>query len=123
MIDTNKTTYDYINLEYMEMMSEGDPSMKKVMIEMLMEELPQEIDKMEALSVECNWSELMSVSHKMKSTLAFVGNENMTETNKQIESLSKEVCDIDKIPGLVGSLKNLCPKVLNELQQEMNKLD
>ena len=49
MIDTNKTTYDYINLEYMEMMSEGDPSMKKVMIEMLMEELPQEINKMEAL--------------------------------------------------------------------------
>ena len=105
MIDTNKTTYDYINLEYMEMMSEGDSSMKKVMIEMLMEELPQEIDKMDALVKDRNWNELMSVSHKMKSTLAFVGNENMTEANKQIESLSKEGSNTDSVPELLESLK------------------
>ena len=122
MIDTNKTTYDYINLEYMEMMSEGDSSMKKVMIEMLMEELPQEIDKMDALVKDRNWNELMSVSHKMKSTLAFVGNENMTEANKQIESLSKEGSNTDSIPELLESLKNLYPKVLNELQQEIDKV-
>ena len=122
MIDTNKTTYDYINLEYMEMMSEGDSSMKKVMIEMLMEELPQEIDKMDALVKDRNWNELMSVSHKMKSTLAFVGNENMTEANKQIESLSKEGSNTDSVPELLESLKNLYPKVLNELQQEIDKV-
>jgi len=34
--------YKHINLEYMDMMSDGDDSMKKIMLEMLLEELPQE---------------------------------------------------------------------------------
>ncbi len=122
MVNTNETSYKHINLEYMEMMSEGDASMKMVMIEMLMEELPQEIDKMSALTTEGNWSELMSVSHKMKSTLAFVGNDKMTEANKQIELLSKDAKDTATIPSLMEELQADCPNVLAELQQEMNTL-
>lgn len=118
----NNTTYKYINLDYMEMMSEGDASMKMVMIEMLLEELPQEIEKMGALTTDENWSELMSVSHKMKSTLAFVGNDKMTEANKQIETLSKNAQQSTMIPELMTELKRITPEVIAELQQELSKL-
>ena len=48
-------TYEYINLDYMDMMSDGDASMKKVMLEMLLEELPAEMDKMKACQEESKW--------------------------------------------------------------------
>ena len=122
MVETNQTTYKYINLEYMEMMSEGDASMKVVMIEMLLDELPTELEKMKALLAEGDWNELMSVSHKMKSTLAFVGNDRMTNANKQIELLAKDATEAGDIPSYMEQMVTLSPNVLAELQQEMEKL-
>lgn len=115
-------TYKYINLEYMEMMSEGDASMKVVMLEMLLEELPQEIELMNTLIGESNWGELMSVSHKMKSTLAFVGNDEMTNANKQIELFAKDATETATIPELMEQMNKLCPDVVEELKQEVSRL-
>lgn len=106
----------------MEMMSDGDDSMKKIMLEMLLEELPQEIQKLEALCGTSDWSEVNSVSHKLKSTLAFVGNDDMTNTNKNIEIYTKNHNELDKIPNLVQQLKSIYPNTITELNQELNKL-
>ena len=38
-----------INLDYLDMMSEGDVDMKITMLEMLIDEIPEEIGKMDAL--------------------------------------------------------------------------
>ena len=118
----NENTYNYINLDYMDMMSDGDESMKKVMLEMLLEELPVEIDKMNQLLSQSNWDELGSVSHKMKSTLAFVGNNEMTEANKQVELIAKAQDDLGTLPSLVATLVELTPKALAELQKESDRL-
>ncbi|MFT5166104.1 MAG: HPt (histidine-containing phosphotransfer) domain-containing protein [Saprospiraceae bacterium] len=112
----------YINLEYMEMMSDGDEAMKKIMLEMLLEELPQEINKMVAICQEAKWSELSAVSHKLKSTLAFVGNDEMTAANKNIETFAKGSAEIDQIPGLIQTLASLCPNTVSELNQELARL-
>ncbi len=114
--------YKYINLEYMDIMSDGDDSMKKVMLEMLVDELPMEIEKMETLCHETQWNEVSSVSHKLKSTLAFVGNDEMTAANKNIESFAKNEENLNQIPVLVNTLKSLCPRTLSELNQELERL-
>lgn len=118
----NENTYNYINLEYMDMMSEGDSDMKKVMLEMLLEELPQEIKKMQELLATSDWQELGSVSHKMKSTLAFVGNKEMTDANRDIEVIAKNESETDKIAPLVKALVDAYPNTLKELTEEFNKL-
>ena len=114
--------YKYINLEYLEMMSDGDDSMKKVMLEMLLEELPLEIKKMDSLCQEGSWDEVSSVSHKLKSTLAFVGNEEMTNANTNIEGLSKEANNVGQVPKLIETLQSLCPSTISELNLELEKL-
>ena len=106
----------------MEMMSDGDDSMKKIMLEMLLEELPEEINKMEASCQAANWNDLSSVSHKLKSTLAFVGNDEMTTANKNIESYAKGAENTDQIPDLIQTLKSLCPHTIAELNQELERL-
>ncbi len=114
--------YAHINLEYMEMMSDGDAEMKKVMLEMLLVELPEEMEKMKVLLNEANWNELGSVSHKMKSTLAFVGNDGMTNANKDIELLAKSQENNERITQLIQVMEGLCPKVVEELKAEQNRL-
>ena len=118
----NVKIYKFINLDYMEMMSDGDNSMKKIMLEMLLEELPQEVKKMAELLDQNNWEMLGSVSHKMKSTLAFVGNEQMTNANKEIELLAKSSPANEAIRELLTVLEKLYPMVVAELEEENSKL-
>lgn len=110
--------YSFINLEYMEMMADGDNDMKQVMLDMLITELPEELDKMVALCEAASWEELGSVSHKMKSTLAFVGNDQMTNANKDIETMAKEKSDPVGINDRIKIMVEYCPKVLKELKRE-----
>lgn len=118
----NVKIYKFINLDYMDMMSDGDGSMKKIMLEMLLEELPQEVKKMTVLLEQKNWEELGSVSHKMKSTLAFVGNEEMTAANKNVEQMAKSSPSPEAIRHLINVLEKLCPMAVAELKEEASKL-
>ena len=118
----NVKIYKYINLDYLDMMSDGDDSMKKTMLEMLLEELPREFGEMTTLLEQKKWETLSSVSHKMKSTLAFVGNEEMTKANQQVEQLAKSNPSTESLEDLLNSLVRLCPMVITELEEEFSKL-
>ncbi len=113
--------YNHIDLSYMEMMADGDDSMKKIMLDMLLEELPQEVEKLAAHCNNGEWNDATAVSHKLKSTLAFVGNEEMTNANKSIELATKNEEGLESLPEFVQVLQSTCPKTLEELQQEAAK--
>ncbi len=108
--------FKYIDLAYTDQIADGDLEMKKVMIGMLLEDPVDEIQKMTRLTEEGNWDELRKVSHKMKSTLAFVGNTELTNTNKRVELLSKEEVQVEELPALVSSLNTLYMKAVEELR-------
>lgn len=114
------TPYKFINLSYLELMSDGDDDMKKTMLEMLLEELPEEIQKMSQLTAAQDWEELSSVSHKMKSTLSFVGYEAMTELNTELELLSKHQENPKRIVSLMGQLEEKLAEVMPEIQAEFD---
>ena len=114
--------YRHINLEYLDLMADGDDSMKQVILGMLITELPEEITKMKGLIQNQSWTELSNVSHKLKSTLSYVGNEEMTLTNKAIEKFSKNQISLDEIGSLYTVLKEHLPSVVNELEAELEKV-
>lgn len=104
-----------VNLDYMDMMSDGDPDMKKVMLEMLLEEIPHELQRMREVHAASDWNGLASVAHKMKSTLSFVGNDTMTKANKELESIGKSQDETGKVASLIDVLENTSVPVLVEL--------
>ena len=118
----NEKAFAYIDLGYMDLMADGDVSMKKVMLEMLIEELPLELEKMNDLSQQGSWEELGSVSHKMKSTLAFVGNDKMTEANKEVERIVKTGGKHSLISDHIATLLQLYPDALSELKAEFDRI-
>lgn len=114
--------YNYINLDYLDMMSDGDLEMKKVMLDMLFEELPTELAKMRELANSGEWKELSSVAHKMKSTLSFVGCDAMTTANTDIETICKDAGDTSMVPANMEILENNLDNVMSELKMEHAKL-
>jgi len=79
--------FKHIDLSYLELMSDGDVQMKSILLDMLLTEPVGEFEKMQALTAQKNWDELKQVSHKMKSTLPYIGFEELSETNKRIDKM------------------------------------
>lgn len=115
--------YNFINLDYLDMMSDGDLEMKKVMLDMLFEELPTELAKMRELANSGEWKELSSVAHKMKSTLSFVGCDAMTTANTDIETMCKDgISDASRVATKMETLESNLDNVMTELKMEHAKL-
>ncbi len=112
-----------IDLSYMDLMADGDNDMKKVMLELLFDEPVEEIKSMYGLNKNQDWDSLKKVSHKMKSTLAFVGNDTITNVNKEIEQISMDVSETEKLPVLISQLDKMYEVVLVQLKEEHQKLN
>ncbi len=108
--------YQHINLDYLDLMSDGDDDMKKVMIEMLLEEVPVEVSKMNDLHQTGDWVQLREVSHKLKSTLAFIGSPVLTNANQKVEDIAKAEQGIEELPTLLDSITSTYPNALEELK-------
>jgi len=118
----NESTYKFINLEYLELMADGDPEMKGVMLDMLLTELPEELSKMRTEFDQQAWEILGSTSHKMKSTLSFVGNPQMNEANKEIESICKEGNNPEQIGDRIKTMEALVDNILAEIKEEVGNI-
>ena len=106
----------HINLAYLEHMTEGDRALQQQTLLTLARELQTEIPKMRALLGTGSWRDLAEVSHRFKSSLAYVGNDRVTEVNSEIERLAQERIGFERLPGLLAELEAAQPLVLAELQ-------
>ena len=117
-----QTVMNLINLDYLKLMSDGDADMEQTMLEMLMDELPNEFEKMKELHMSKDWQALTKVSHKMKSTLAFIGNDDMTSANLTIEKLTKQENELNgedelTIGAMMKRFDDRLSPVMTELKQ------
>ncbi len=110
------STFAYIDLSYMEQMAAGDDDMKTTMIEMIIDELPSDLQTMNELFESENWEELGNLSHKMKSTIAYIGNPSMENANAAIEEITRYGGDTSQLASLFDTLNSECPQVVDELR-------
>jgi HPt (histidine-containing phosphotransfer) domain-containing protein len=116
--DANTT----LDLSYLDLMADGDNFMKKTMIDMLIEELPPELEKLRNSFLQQDGETMHQVAHKMKSTLAFIGNPTMDEANSTCEQIGKEGTDMQRAGSLIEILEAQAKMVVPLLQAESAKL-
>lgn len=112
MSQQNKVT----NLDYLSELAKGDTIFIREMISIFLEENPQEINSLEAAIEEVQFENIRSLSHHMKSTIAFVGIDLLIGKDlMDIEKLASEKTGIDTIRTLFVNVKTICGKAFNEL--------
>lgn len=111
-----------IDLSYLDLMADGDELLKKLMLEMLLDEFPTEIQKMQELYKLESWRELRGVSHRMKTTLSFIGNKLLSDINCQVEYIVRHQIDLEHLPPLFEKISRLAPNILLQLEATYEKL-
>lgn len=122
-MESTITTHQFIDLNYINLMADGDELMKGLMLEMLLDEVPREIEKLYQFYSYEEWDELRRVSHKMKIMLAFLGNELFSSTNREIEHILRYQSGLERLPELFTILDNIFPKVLEDLRAEYEGME
>jgi len=116
------SNFDYINLDYLNSLIGDDLETKSTMLSMLLDEIPDEIQKINDAHKANDITKLKNAAHKLKSTLAFVANDKMTTANKAIEQIAKNNQDLDKLPELIAIMNKLQPLVLKDVQLAVDEI-
>lgn len=105
-----------INLSYLIELSKGNKVFVKDMINLFLEENPEEIQLLEKGIAEYNYDLIRITAHKLRSTIPFVGLDKVVgnEVN-EIETLAADCSDINEIEKHFKKLKSTCAEACSEL--------
>jgi HPt (histidine-containing phosphotransfer) domain-containing protein len=114
--------YQFIDFSYLDSLIDGDVETKQIILSTLLEEVPEELIKMENAMQQSNWEELHQLSHKLKSTLAYVGNEAIFNANQEIMMSSKGSPNAVQLNTLLNTVTTSWQQIEPELCAAMDSL-
>ncbi len=104
------------------LMADGDVPMQKLMLFMLLDEIPAQLQRMNTAFEMKDWYLLRRLSHKMKTTLSFVGNDTLILANHQLVEDIKTSQPLEQISQLLTQLNDAMPTVLEEVKAVYERL-
>jgi HPt (histidine-containing phosphotransfer) domain-containing protein len=111
-----------VNLKYLREMANGDAHFIQEIISMFIQQAPVNAEKLLKLTKEENWPELKALAHKMKSSVALIGNQELEIICQDIQQYALLPNQNGLIPGLVLRAKTICEKAVAELKQELKTI-
>lgn len=116
------TIFKFINFTYLDSLIDGDVETKQVIIATLLEEVPEEIGQLKATLATNDWNTFHEVSHKLKSTLAYIGNDAIFDANQNMMISSRSGENLAQIPQWLSEVENLWKDIQPELDKAMAEL-
>lgn len=111
-----------IDLSRLEQFTGGDPSFTIQLMSVFLEQVPQSVEAIEKLLPGKQWQEIFPVAHKIKSSFAVFGLEDLRSCIEKIEMYSRDEVHLEEIPLLFSNYKQRCEKAVTSLKGELNKL-
>ncbi len=112
----------FTNIDYLKQVSGGDKTIMEKAISKFIETTPNMLDKMDSLLNQQDYEELAKSAHKLKSSVAMMGMEEILKTIKNIEFVSKSRERLDALPVLINRTRKMTQFAMVELQQELDSL-
>lgn len=97
---------DKLNLDFMDSLAGDNDTLKKKLLDLVLEETPEELVTLKAAIETKDWDRVRSVAHKMKSTFSYLGLKKILEVIKTIEIEAKEKTDTELIPNQFASIES-----------------
>ncbi|MBL0246791.1 MAG: PAS domain S-box protein [Sphingobacteriales bacterium] len=121
--ETPTSAPDHItNFSFLNEATSNDNSLKIKMLEIMLRETPDEIALMEQYCNDQNWERLGKIAHKFKSTITYLGLNNIKEVCKTIQFNAEHKTDLQLLPAMVEQVKNIAQLACNEIKAELAKL-
>jgi len=117
-----QSTEKFTNIEYLKQVSGGDRMIMGKAISKFIETTPEMLNNMNQLLQDENYDELAKTAHKLKSSVAMMGMEEILKTIKNIEFVSKNRERLDALPVLVNRSRKMIQYAIEELHQELEQL-
>lgn len=111
-----------IDLSYMDLIIDGDAEMKKEMLFILLNEPQEEIAALWQKVEDNDCEGIKKICHKMKATLAFVGNERLSNINFEINQMAGSNTITEELIALLSNFESLFQKLLIQVKAEYEKL-
>ena len=105
------------DLTYLQKVCAGNDAMIGSMINLFLEETPQQLVLMKDLLANENWEELGLQAHKLKSSASIMGLPIIAENLKNIEAWTKSKDNFDGIATAFESVFSMCKTAYLDLEK------
>jgi PAS domain S-box-containing protein len=107
---------DLINLKYLDTVTSGNKELRKNMIQIILDETPGEMQRINQFCKNEEWYALGAAAHKIKSTATFIGNRFLEKELKSLELDAKAENDTNTFVSRIQQIDNTFNKALLELK-------
>ncbi len=112
----NRQNPEYINLNYLNEISEGDNQLISEMIDIFISEVPSYLKMMHKYQEDKDWDALGKLAHKAKASSSIMGMGQLTNELKDLELLAKENREPGLYLALVKRIENQFNSAIKELK-------
>ncbi|GAA4296457.1 hybrid sensor histidine kinase/response regulator [Nibribacter koreensis] len=117
-----ETERDGLDLSYLNQFAEGNLGFMLEIIHIFLEQTPAQLAEMQEAGARSDWKTVSALSHKMKSSLALIGIDQLQELNGQIEYASLHRVDTQGLQDLIQAFSQMVHSVIKQLQVEAQRL-
>lgn len=114
--------YKFINTEYLDSVSDGDPGIVKELVDMFKDQVIEFNKEMRALFNKKDFPSLGALAHKAKSSVAIMGMNDLAAMLKTFEMQAKEGKDPDRYEYYINRFSDETEKAVEELDDLVNSL-
>ncbi|MBP6334864.1 MAG: response regulator [Bacteroidia bacterium] len=108
-----------INLTYLKQIADGNDAFIIEMLEMFLNKTPQALEEMNNCYKQNNWDELRQIAHRIKPSFAYIGLSETQNTLAEIEKLSENAEQPEKVGKLMYEVGSVCENVFSQLEKEL----
>ena len=113
------SNYEFIDLSYLNQVAGDDNNTRSTLLDLIAQELTETIPQLPGFYAAKAWSDIKNHVHRMKTTLAFAGNAEMSTANNQIWKALVAMEAPEAIDSMIGALEANYWQVVQELRTEL----
>ncbi len=109
------------DLTFLQSFTGGNKEKMNKYINIFLQMCPGQLDAMQSLLQSNNYDGLRATAHSLKPQITYMGIKPGEGLIKTIEQYAGDKINLEQLPDLLNTFKDICGKAIVELQQEVNK--
>lgn len=120
---TSSKHYAIINPDHLYSLSRGNNAFIKDIVQLFLDQNPLELSEIEKAIDQQNYASISSIAHKMKTSVGFIGIEQLLAPLNKLEKLAISQGNTNDINSLFSEVKITCQKAIGELAVFLKEIE